>query len=466
MFVLRESEAGRAAAGTVTSSWSATCLAAAILAAVWSAPAGALSPEPAVSPASVAAEEGQDPPAEAAPKENAVEEPEAATPVQGAERAREPLAGPSSVQGQIRQDEGQRKFEGLQAAKRRLAERTGLNLGVDYNLLAHQVSESQGPHEALGSALRFYGHWDLVGRNDPGNTGSLVFKVEHRTALGTELPPQTLLPSAGVAAVSGPTFGDNGGMLTNLYWTQALADNRFAFNIGVVDPTDYLDVYALVNAWTDFNNLAFSTNPTMFLPNQGLGAVARWMFTDKLYAVGGFADANSDPHRPDEFFDSFGEGEYFYHLELGWIGSWAQRYSDNTHLTLWSVDDREAVGMEGGWGATVSWSRVYGGKWIPFLRGGWSDSGGTLLDRSVSAGFGYAVDDQDTFFGFGATWGQAPESTAGGERRDQYLFETYYRTHIVGSVSIVPSVQYVSDPAWNPELSNLWLLALRLRAVW
>ena len=45
-------------------------------------------------------------------------------------------------------------------------------------------------------------------------------------------------------------------------------------------------------------------------------------------------------------------------------------------------------------------------------------------------------------------------------------YQTYYRTSITRGVSVVPSAQYIINPAYDPEVSNLWLLALRLRAVW
>ena len=86
-------------------------------------------------------------------------------------------------------------------------------------------------------------------------------------------------PTIGHGGLTAVTFSDAGGLLTNLYWTQAFAANRFAFSAGIVDVTDYLYVYDLVNIWTDFNNYAFTTSPTIPAPNQGLGAAARWMFT-------------------------------------------------------------------------------------------------------------------------------------------------------------------------------------------
>ena len=373
----------------------------------------------------------------------------------------ETLEGPSSVSGQLQRDRQPQRVVGPQKVKDRLRSRYGLSLGADYNVLAQQISESPGQTDGVGGVARVYGRWAVVGRDRELDVGALVFKMEYRNSLGTELPPQAILSKAGVAGLSGPTFSAAGGVLTNLFWTQAFADNRFAFNAGVVDPTDYVDVYALVNPWADFNNLAFSTSPTIQIPNQGLGAAARWSITSQVYVLGGFSDANSDPHHPEDFLSSFAEGEYFKHLEFGLVGSWLTRTTHNAHVLLWQVDDRKEAGVDGGWGATFSWSTELENGIVPFLRGGYSDSGGTLVDRTISAGFGYTIGERDSFFGFGVNWGRAPDG-----ERDQYQFESYYRTYIVRGLSVVPSVQYILNPAYEPDESDLWLLALRLRAVW
>ena len=71
------------------------------------------------------------------------------------------------------------------------------------------------------------------------------------------------------------------------------------------------------------------------------------------------------------------------------------------------------------------------------------------------------VGERDDFVGFGANWGRAPDVD-----RNQYQLETFYRTFITRGLSVIPSVQYIRDPAYDPSVSSLWLLALRLRAVW
>jgi len=380
----------------------------------------------------------------------------------------EVLGGPSSVPSQISADRRTAApavlvtepwYQRLQDARDALKRDHGLSLGTDYNALYQYASRSPAQNDAASNVFRLYGTWTVVNRGAT-DSGSLVFKGEYRGTLGTSLSPQALGPSLGYAGLTAVSFSDAGALLTNFYWTQAFADNRFAFIAGVVDVTDYLDVYALVNPWTEFNNLSFSTNPTIPAPNQGLGAALRWMFTPNTYVLAGLADANGDPHRPDDFFRSFFDvQEYFYHAEVGWISSWENRFADNVHVSVWGQDPRAAAGVRRGKGATLSASMTLGGSWTPFLRAGYSDGGGALVDRMVGTGIGYRLNERNDYLAFGAGWARAP-----GSSENQYTFEAYWRWQPVKHLQIVSDVQLIVNPANNPSIGHVWVTGLRLRA--
>lgn len=378
------------------------------------------------------------------------------------------LSGPSSVPAQIDADRrvpapaelaAEPWYVQLQRGREALERDHGLSLGADYNALYQHASRSPVDDHAAGNVFRLYGNWTLVNRG-ANDRGSLVFKGEYRGRLGTPIAPQALGPIVGYAGLTAVSFSDAGWVLTNLFWTQHLADNRFGFNVGVVDVTDYLDVYGLVNPWTEFNNLMFSTNPTIAAPNQGLGAAMRWSFTPNTYFLGGLADANGNPHDPGGFFNSFFDvREYFYHAEVGWVASYDKRYSDNVHVSVWQQDPRKAAGVGRGRGVAFSASRMLNERWNPFFRAGYSDGGGAIVDRAVSAGLGYQLRGSDDFVGFGASWARAP-----GKRENQYTFEAYYRWQPFKHLQIVPDAQYIVNPANSPSTNSLWILGMRLRA--
>ena len=135
----------------------------------------------------------------------------------------------------------------------------------------------------------------------------------------------------------------------------------------------------MVNILPDLNNPAFSTSPAIPAPSQGLGAAGRHQFSRDYHVIAGISDASGDPGDPGNAFRSFfSDGEYFRHIELGWTGSWENRFSDNIHLTARQVDDR--------WGVTLSFGRNGVDRWLPILRGGYSDGVGYgSIGRSAPA---------------------------------------------------------------------------------
>jgi len=307
------------------------------------------------------------------------------------------FGGPSSVGGTLNSD---KESEAAVPArvdlidryfhfKQQVGEDYGFSFGFDYNTLLQYATESLGADTAAGGVFRAFGQWTLVGRGTE-NTGTLVYKVENRHRLGTDIAPQDLGFETGYAGLTAVPFSDIGWALTNLFWNQHFLENRVGFVTGVVDSTDYVDVYGLVSPWTDFSNLAFSTDPTIPAPNQGLGAAARFMATENYYVIAGIADANGDPTDPGNSFDSFfNDAEFFTHLEVGWAASFEKGLSDNIHLTAWHVDKRNKAQVPDGWGLAFSFSRLFAERWLPFVRAGYAEDGGALWERSFSAGLGY-----------------------------------------------------------------------------
>jgi len=380
------------------------------------------------------------------------------------------FGGPSSTGAQLEEDNAVTvpllRFPSIDKAlkpwfdwKGRLNEDHGLSFGLDYTALGQKASDSLGKDNAVGGIFRFFGNWTVIGR-DSGNTGSIVFKVENRHRLGTEVAPQNLGFEAGYLGITGTAFSDYGWGLTNLYWKQRLNQGRISFIAGAVDVTDYVDVYGLTNPWTSFQNLVFLTDPTIPAPNQGLGVAFGAMATDHIYVVGGLADANGDPTKPGDWFDTFfNDHEYFYHFEVGWTSSQDRIYLDNIHLTGWYADERDEAQVEDGWGLAFSAAKFINDTWMPFLRAGYSDGGGALLEASVSAGVGYYFEESKDLIGFGLNWGRPPDSGLD----NQYTAEIFYRLQLAQNLAITPDVQLIFNPALNPEEDMLWVFGLRAR---
>lgn len=388
--------------------------------------------------------------------------------------ARPSFGGPNAVNTQVAEDATARENALYKSKllspyfelKQRIQERTGLGFSADYTAVYLSAGDApSGAEDEAGSGIvRLYGAWELVGR-DTENTGSLVYKVEHRHRY-TTIAPQALGLDLGYAGLFEAPFNNDGWRLTNLYWKQRLLDGRFGFTLGFLDVTDYVDVFALASPWLGFNNFAFSTgSASIDLPNDAtLGAAAAAWLNDKVYLIGGLTDGNADATDPFEGFDTFfDESEFFSSVEVGWTTAPDRYYFDNVHLTLWHADERPALGLPEGWGLNFSATYFTADGVMPFLRGGWTEESGSLLGKSVSAGVGYQPPGHRDLVGVGLNWGEPNETTFGPGLDDQYAVELFYRLQLTEEVAITPSVNLLIDPALSPEEDSIWVFGVRGR---
>ncbi len=346
--------------------------------------------------------------------------------------------------------------------KKGIAERTGFNWSLDYSTLFMSVNDSPGEDNASGGMVRFFGYWDLVNRGGP-NKGSLNWKVENRHSY-TDVPPSGLGFESGYVGLFEPPFSDQQTRLTNLYWKQYFAEGKWAFVGGFLDSTDFVDVYLLASPWTGFNNFVFSTGAAaMDLPNDAtLGVAAGGMVAEKMYIQAGIVDANSDPTEPFEGFDSVAnESGFFKWIEVGFTPKQDKLYFDNVHVTFWHIDER-ANGTPDGWGLNASWQQWVNDKWLPFVRGGYSEDSGSLLEKSMTVGVGYQPIPMRGIIGLGLNWGK-PNQTSFDGADDQYTTELFWRYQLTKELAVTPSIQYIKDPALNQEEDRLWAYNLRVR---
>lgn len=350
--------------------------------------------------------------------------------------------------------------------KNAFGQATGFSFGIAYIGLALSANDSPGRDDASSGVARFFGSWDLVGRGTK-NTGALVWKAEHRHRYGQIAPTGFGLNQLGYVRVIGGPYSNQGTRLTNLYWRQRFNNGQGTLIGGYLDATDYVDTFGGGSPWTGFINLAFSTgSASMFLPNDAtLGVAAGGMLTENLYVVGGITNAYADAADPfDDSLDRlFNDNEHFMTLEFGWTGSQERIFLDNTHVTLWRVDDSVQAGAQEGWGAAFSHVRHLDEKWMPFIRGGYAKDGGSLLEKSLSVGVLRQQNPGADLFGVGLNWGQPNETTFDPGLDEQYTIEAFYRIPVTQQFAITPSVEYIKNPALNPVDDSVWVFGVRAR---
>lgn len=377
------------------------------------------------------------------------------------------FGGPSSVGGQLAEDNDvdvpavrchrlQRLAEPWFEFKQHLDEACGLQLSIDESMFYQTATSSLGETDAASGLVRVYGQWTLSGRGT-NNPGQLVFKGENRHRM-TTVTPFDLGFEAGSILPTGTFFSEFDYGVTNLFWKQYLCDRDLVFAVGKIDVTDFVDVYGLMNPLMHFINLGFSTNPTIAVPNQGLGFAFGAMLTDKLYLQAGVADANGQPTLAgfDTFFD---DREYFSYVELGLTSSRDRIYLDNVHATLWHSDARDKAATPEGWGIAMTAQKFLDDKWLPFLRFGYADGDASLMQTTLSTGIGLRRTNNDVA-GIGISFGKPADGTL----RDQFSSEGFYRAQLTQYLAVTPDVQLIADPALNPNQDVLALFGIRIRA--
>ena len=392
--------------------------------------------------------------------------------------SRPSLGGPDAVENQIESDRADKdalyEFRLLKPYfdwKDGIKEKYGLAFGSDYTGVYLTANDNlPGTDDyASGGMVRFFGVWELLGRGTD-TSGALSFKVDHRHGYSDTAPAGFSLDSLGDVGSIASTFNDEGWRLTNLHWRQSWNKDRLVVLAGFLSPPDFVDTYGLGSPWLHFMALAFTTGAgTISLPgDSAMGlAVGGWL-NENLYIMAGFEDANSDPTDPFEGFNTFFEDhEYFKHIEIGWTTSKDRAYLDNLHLTMWHVDEREEAGVDDGWGGVLSFTHYIGDKWMPFIRAGYAKDGASLLERSVSTGVAYQPNPigatAGNLLGFGANWGKPNEAVFGSGLDDQYAFELFYRLQVTKELAITPDIQFLMNPALNPDEDNIWVFGLRAR---
>jgi porin len=381
--------------------------------------------------------------------------------------ARAGLGGPQSVGPQLQEDAAQRQtmsrrpgvdaiFQPFEGSLERLRQISGLQVGLDYQALYQKATDSlTDEDQASSGSARMFGKWQLLG-GESQNPGSLVFLIEQRHELWTELTPAQLGGDIGYLGITGTTFSDSGPSLTTLYWEQALAQGRAGFVAGRIDPTDYIDILGYANQRTTFLNLSSLVNPSIALPDPGFGFAAGTMLTEQFFAKGLVTDANGSLTEI-EFFP--GGSEAFTYGEIGWTPARDERFLTNVHVGAWHVDERVEVGVPESHGVVVSANVTIDDVFMPFVRAGWSDGDAPFYSTAVSGGFLYYFPRYRDLVGFAAAWNEP--AVAG--LSDQTTLEAFYRYQFSNNIAITADAQLLLNPSLNPSEDQIAVFGVRAR---
>ncbi|PQJ28366.1 carbohydrate porin [Rubritalea profundi] len=367
------------------------------------------------------------------------------------------FGSPTSIENTLADDDYPTRLKRWNDLKKKVEEKTALHYSFEYSSLAQGYTDAGAGEDFTASGIaRFYGTWTPFNHQQK-NWGRFSFRIDNRHRY-TDVAPQNAGFTVGQSSINGSLYSGREWGLVNLQWTQSLLDGRVGVSVGFVPADDYFHAYALANPLTHFSNLAFTTGGVVSVPDSGMAIAGAGMLGENFYFKAGIHDANGSASDPT--LDVFSDGEFYKNLEIGWTSEQARLYLDNAHLGVWHSDRRDAAGVPESWGVAFNWSHYCDeGRWMPFVRGGWSDGGGALYEKLISAGLSKQFREKDVF-GLGLSWSEPSDPLAG----QQWSNELFYRVQLE-NLAITPSVQMIVNPSYRPDQDVMFIAGLRARIV-
>jgi porin len=302
-----------------------------------------------------------------------------------------------------------------------------------------------------------------------------------------------------VFGVNGDGAGRRAMDVTEFWYEHAMLDDTLLFRFGKLDigggfecrgcPVSF-DGSAYANDETaQFLNNALVNNPTIPMPDVGLGAVLYWNPIEWWYASIGAADAQADG-RETGFRTTFtGEDYFFYAVETGVapvldngkgpmpgayrIGVWndsqdKERFSDASierddvgfYISADQMVYKETEGEEDSQGLGVFTRYGMADKKVNDITDFWSlglQYQGLFDGRDDDVlGLGYAKGIFSTEAGFADTY----ESVFDADTYES-VFEIYYNAAVAPWLSLSPSVQFVDNPGGDNAVDDAVVVGLR-----
>jgi len=339
----------------------------------------------------------------------------------------------------------------------KFAAETNIQLGVANTLLFQQASGGPGNRSAASGDLDLLAKWTAIGAGT-SDTGIVAFAAEYRYQIGDRVP-STLGGEIGTLTPTTNGFSERPMVVKELYWDQRLFDDHFRFAIGRIDPENLFGGHRLQSANTFFLNKAFSGNPSVAYPGQGLAGAAQIKPTDWFYLTAGITDANGKA-TVNNFIGFFDDAEFFYFAEAGFTPKIKGLGTGRYRIAVWHIDDREDANKPSDQGFTISCDQDLGERFIVFLRYGHADGDVTGITDSVQGGVGYkGLFGKENMLGVAAAW----SSPSNNDLRDEKVVEVFQRFQITETAQFTVGVETIFDPSNAPDDDVLGVFSARLR---
>ena len=337
-----------------------------------------------------------------------------------------------------------------------------INFGATYTFLNQYatVTPNGVGHDQLGGRLDINGNWAVY--SHASTAGSIGLLVRSGTNIG--MSQQWNLSDrlgAGLYLDCLQGGGEQEPITLNiLYWRQDFLERRLSFYVGKLHPNQYISL-------SFFNN----DERTQFLNGENDGDLA--IASDGTYAGGAAMEVQVTPRlfihalaidtegAQQRNLETLVDRKYLEAVEVGWFKGFPGGKWVNYRGVFWRND---TATRGSGHGGGIGFDHEFANGWAPFGRFALATDKGTATKQVESVGivqtrpFGRPSD----FFGASFNW---TKPSSGEGKRQEGVFESFYRLRLTTSVEVGPDVEVSIHPTNAENAYSTVLLGARMRVI-
>lgn len=348
----------------------------------------------------------------------------------------------------------------------RIYEATHLRLAASYTMLYQHAYAGDGPRDAAGGDFDLVGTWEVIRRGGK-TTGALVGELEGRHRLGTVIPPAGLVTTIDSLWTTTSGFNVQDFALIQFYWRQDLLNDRLRLRFGKLSSYSTFFGNRLNSSSLFFVNFAFSDNPAVFMPGNGLGLHATWNFSPRWSASFGIQNANAVKTEIDP--STVRHGEYWYALQAQYRATIRGLGEGTYRVGTWYTAPRQTADTPAGGGGVLSIDQELGKKLIGFVRYEYQGQNllnpeveraaltGTMMALRGGVGISSLIPAfPDDYMGIALAWGTPADSPLGESRaRDSVVAEIFYRLQLESASQLSLSLQVIRSSTIYDQVAVL-----------
>lgn len=252
-------------------------------------------------------------------------------------------------------------------------------------------------------------------------------------------------------------YGGHDGVLPEVALMQYFNNKRTCVIAGMVNLTNYFDAVGIANdSFSSFTNDGFINSSVLGLPDANLGVVLQHEIDSVSYAM--FAASSEATGYGDNPFKFHGNDSFLL------VGEYGRMMLDGSTTVRLNPFYRYIDNMDGtsnhNFGLAGSIEYVVNDYLTVYSRAGWSarQDAGNGFDFSCGANVKVLPSREDDFLGvaLGVFKGTSPVAN---DR--EYVAEAMYSLQLNDYFKLVPHIQYISKPAYDPDNSDAVLIGVQ-----